>query len=246
MTTRATLERRATTPFQPAFVERHADFWPLERAARSFAGSIDWPPVADYARAFDGPAPVAFVESAPRPRRARAKGSIDRDAMYDAQIIRGVVPTRARCWHDFSNALVWATFPQAKRALHARQYRAVTAWIPDGATRLPGARSREMDALALIDEGGVVQVGATSVVFGHAIYEGAALLLHERAVPTGGVRRVVAREVLQLEPQTETGAALLLRVDVALARFLETQQPLRPETFPRARRLFCSNSAAEG
>lgn len=246
MTTRVTLARRATTPFLPGFVERHEDFWPLARAAGAFAGAADWPPVAAYGRAFEGPPPVVFVESPPKPRRARAKGRIDRDGMYDAQIVRGIVPTRARCWHDFSNALVWATFPRAKQALHARQHRAVAAWIPEGATRLPGARSREMDALALLDEGGVVQVGSTSVIFGHAIYEGAALLLHETTMPPGGVRRVVAREVLQLDPHTETRGELLRRVDHALAHLLDTQHPLTPETFPSARRLFCSNSAAEG
>lgn len=247
MTTQVTLTRRATTPFAPRFVERHPDFWPIVRAARTFYDALDWPAVAEYVRAFDGPPPVTFVETLPKPRRSRARGSIDRASMYDAQIVSGVVPTRARCWHDFSNALVWATFPLAKRALHARQHRAIAAWIPEGATRLPGARSREMDALALLDEGGVVQVGARSVVFGHALYEGAALLLHENAAPVGGVRRVVAREILRLEPRaSESESALLARVDAALRELIDEREPLTPESFPSARRLFCSNSGAAG
>ena len=89
------------------------------------------------------------------------------------------------------NALVWATFPQAKRALHERQHRLVVPAQPGESAH----RSRELDALALLDEGGVVVIAppgarvgsedeleravaageATAVVFGHAIYEGVVL-----------------------------------------------------------------------
>jgi hypothetical protein len=84
--------------------------------------------------------------------------------MYDAQIVNeGVVPTRPGSWHDFLNALVWATFPLSKRALHTRQHGLV----------VPGAPKREVagDALALVDEGGVAVVQRKKLVFGHAIYE---------------------------------------------------------------------------
>jgi hypothetical protein len=94
------------------------------------------------------------------------------------------------------NALVWGTFPAAKWALHARQHRAIAARIAPGATRMPPTRTRELDALALLDEGGVairaddppalsaelklrprslaqrIEDGsADAVVFGHAIHE---------------------------------------------------------------------------
>ena len=236
------MARRATTPFASSFTSRHPDFWPLGRAARTFADETDWPAVEAYARAFAGVAPVRFELSLPKPRRARRSDApLDRSSMYDAQIVRGVVPTRARDWHDYANALVWATFPSAKQALHARQHRAVAAWIPEGAVRLPGARTREMDGLALIDEGGVVQVGEASIVFGHALYEGAALTLAEH-----GVRRVVAREVLRLEVRAgERPAELLMRVDEALVALL-AEESLTPERFPSARRVFCSNPSAGG
>jgi hypothetical protein len=61
---------------------------------------------------------------------------------------------------------------------------------PDG--RLPGARSREHDAIALIDEGGAVvfeaDEGHTSsvVIFGHALYE--SLVLGRGPVTACGVR----------------------------------------------------------
>ena len=81
-------------------------------------------------------------------------------------------------WHDFMNALVWATFPRAKAALHRQQHALYQAWATPGATRLPNARTREQDGLALVDEGGVVilasNAGDLVVPFGHALFEGIA------------------------------------------------------------------------
>ena len=114
--------------------------------------------------------------------------------MYDARIAReGCVPTRPGSWHDLMNALVWATFPLAKRALHERQHRLVVPAAPGESARRP----RELDALALLDEGGLIVLAsarsleacaresgledaiatgeATAFVFGHAIYEGLVL-----------------------------------------------------------------------
>lgn len=90
--------------------------------------------------------------------------------MYDARIVNeGVVPTREGSWHDLMNALVWATFPKAKKALHTRQHGLVRVAEPGESLRRP----RELDALALLDEGGVAVLrDGSRVVFGHAIYEG--------------------------------------------------------------------------
>jgi len=115
--------------------------------------------------------------SATKPRRAR--GLKRASARYDARIVNGEVPTRPRSWHDFLNALVWATFPRSKRALHSRQASAIAAQLDTHTSALPNARTREQDALALLDEGGIVvlDAGATSlaVTFGHALYEGLVL-----------------------------------------------------------------------
>ena len=98
-----------------------------------------------------GVAPIRFEEAPPKKRRSGA-GPIDRASLYDAMIVnRRIVPTRARMWHDYLNAIVWASFPNAKLALHERQHQAIEAWIPKDATRLPNARTRELDALALVD-----------------------------------------------------------------------------------------------
>jgi hypothetical protein len=182
----------ATLAFDPRFVERSALFWPVARAARAVCGAPGdgadgggFPRVEALDRVFvgalDGAAPpVRFVLSAPRsrPRRGRrgeGRPPIELRELYDARItLDRVVPTRRDSWHDLMNALVWGTFPRAKLALHARQHRAIAERIAPGACTLPPTRTRELDALALLDEGGVVLTGVDGrcpVVFGHAIYE---------------------------------------------------------------------------
>ena len=148
--------------FDGRFFERHALFWPLALAAGRFSGEPDWPPVEDYARAFGPRAPVRF-EPAPPPRGRRRASPIDPRRLYDARIAHeACVPTRARCWHDFLNALVWATFPRAKRALHECQLQALLARLEPCARTLPPTRSRNHDALALLDEGGAVLLGGAA------------------------------------------------------------------------------------
>jgi hypothetical protein len=205
------------TPFDPGFLERSPLFWPVLPAARSlFAHEPlrDFPPVDSLDRVFGGAnAPVRFVPAAPRPRRGRRPPAVDVRALYDARItLDRVVPTRARSWHDLMNALVWGTFPHAKRALHARQHRAIAERVAPGARTLPAARTRELDALALLDEGGVVLPGgdvARAIVFGHAIYESLAL-----GVPPA----VVAAIALDASAPNEVDEALARRID-DVARF---------------------------
>jgi hypothetical protein len=178
--------RHEHAAFEARFFEAEGDFWPIARAARTFADHADWPAVDEYGSAFADPAaaPVGFVASPPR--RRRPPGPIDRASLYDAVIVQQRrVPTRPAMWHDYLNALVWATFPRAKLELHRRQHAAIERWIPLGAAQLPNARTRELDALAVIDEGGVLLLdfGARPVqeliadpsgwiFFGHALFEG--------------------------------------------------------------------------
>lgn len=138
-------------------------------------------------------APLRFIELPPRPRRAK-RGVVDLGALYDARITCSrEVPCLRQSYHDLFNALMFKAFPRAKRALHGRQYEALTRWVKAGAEQLPGRRTREQDALTLFDEGGSVvlcpshlkaefargarlplaETGATSllVLFGHALFE---------------------------------------------------------------------------
>ena len=175
-------------------------FWPVRHAARRFEAHAGWPALAEYDGVVAPFAPMRFVAAPPR-RRRRGRGAPSLELQYDARIHqRGEVPCRRASWHDFFNALVWTAFPRAKAALHARQYRTVAARGRDE-RGFPAARTREQDALALLDEGGALvlcadaaadslcaELGATGAgasalpqlvaagqatvaVFGHALYE---------------------------------------------------------------------------
>jgi hypothetical protein len=234
---------RRAAAFDPDFASRDPLLWPLAPAAAALGPLVDFPPVSALDRLFPGEAPVRFVPASPRRRR---RSPIDRDALYDARItVDREVPTRARCWHDLMNALVWATFPGAKRALHARQHTAIRARIAPGAQTLPPTRSAELDALALIDEGGLVVLAedpdgiraslkadrsafrsaltagtAQAIVFGHAIYESLVL----------GVRpAVVAAVALPLEP----GSPLVRAADRRLAEWLSLPVQATPRDLAR-------------
>ncbi|MBX3209594.1 MAG: DUF3025 domain-containing protein [Labilithrix sp.] len=217
---RLRLVRHERSSFDGRFYERGAELWPIARAASTFADRDDWPEPAEYGAAFAGEGPVRF-ELAPARRRRPPGQPIVRASLYDAMIVgRRIVPTRARMWHDFLNALVWATFPRSKLALHTRQHRAIERWIPEGATQLPNARTRELDALALVDEGGVLVLDfgerEIQVLFGHALFEG--LVFGQPAMISRGVALTGTAEGADAE--------LAAMLDDA-ARFL------RPDELPR-------------
>jgi hypothetical protein len=170
----------------------------------------------------DAPPPVRFVASPPRvrPRRGRRREAIVVRDLYDARItLDRVVPTRPDSWHDLMNALVWGTFPRAKLALHARQHRAIAERIAPDARTLPPTRTRELDALALLDEGGVILPwgdASRPVVFGHAIYESLALGIPPAVV--AGVRIDLAD--IERAEGTPVTIDFLPAIDAALARFI--------------------------
>ena len=231
---------RAATAYDPRWVEQSPLFWPIRRAVHALGPLDDFPSIEALDRVFDGEPPVRFVPATPRPR-GRRRGPLDLDAMYDARItLDRCVPTRGRSWHDLLNALVWGTFPRAKRALHARQHRATTERVCRGARTLPPTRSREQDALALVDEGGIVvlacDTGTASValreragalrgmiasgaahalIFGHAIYESLVLGIAPAAVAAV----VVARDAVE--------GGTIGEADAMLSRALEDASRFR-------------------
>lgn len=156
--------------WDPRFGIDDSAFEAVRAAADRLRGFPTFPSVAQLDRALRDLVPIRFVPQPPKKRRRR--GPVDPSALYDGRItVHGEVPTREGSWHDLMNALVWASFPSAKQALHARLYRAMCARIEAGATRLPNARTREQDELAMLDEGGVLIAGERRLVFGHAILE---------------------------------------------------------------------------
>lgn len=129
--------------------------WPLAEGLARLPARAGVPPLEALQEALGRPARVRFVRPAPRPRGRRAK--LPPEGLYDARItVAGEVPTRPDNLHDLMNALVWAAFPESKRALHARQARLVRARVDERGRRLVPHRTAEEDALAMLDEGGVV------------------------------------------------------------------------------------------
>lgn len=63
----------------------------------------------------------------------------------------GQVPTRARNWHDFFNALAWLAYPRTKAALNACQHAGLQQLTQ-------GRRGPVSDAATLFDESGLVLV----------------------------------------------------------------------------------------
>jgi hypothetical protein len=236
MTTVATRERRLRTPWNGRLARVHPIFWPLRRFAEPFVNEVDFPTVAAIDAHLAGHAQVRFREQAPRPRRSKHKTP---SQPYDASIVLvGEVPTRARSWHDFMNALVWAAFPRAKRALHQHQHAFVTTERLSGD---PGRRLPAHDALAVLDEGGVIVVSdralpdekmldqavgdgsARAIVFGHAIFE---------AIAIDGPWPLV-RAVPLVLPDGLVDEQLVHAVDESLAAFLSRDSaPSRPQDLP--------------
>lgn len=216
--------------FDARFFERHPDFWPIARAASTFAEHADWPAVSEYVQAFAGAAAVQFEATSMRRRRPPGEPVV-RENLYDAVIVRRrVVPTRGRMWHDYLNALVWATFPRSKMALHRRQHLAIERWIPEGATQIPNARTRELDALALVDEGGVLVIDhgstRTRMYFGHALFEGLIF-----SMPAMISREVVLDARAHSPVQGEAAIAL---ADMLLSTLLDdTKRIVSPEELDR-------------
>jgi hypothetical protein len=229
---------RRKTPFDPRFYDRDPLLLPIAPAARALASQGDFPPIEVLDALLGTGSTVRFVASPPRARRraavvaAVAAPPVD----YDARIVReGCVPTRARSWHDLLNALVWATFPAAKHALHARQHRAIAASVDRR------ARTRELDALALVDEGGVLVVSADAQALARRMRAG------ERGVVRGAIAAGRARalvfghaiyETLVLGEPPPTGAAVLLEdrsgVDATFAEALaDLARFTTPDELPR-------------
>ena len=74
---------------------------------------------------------------------------------YEAAVVDGRIPVREASWHDVFNVLAFVRFPRAKASLHARVLERQRERLRTG-TRM---RSREEDALTLLDEAVIVIAG---------------------------------------------------------------------------------------
>ncbi|MBP6833885.1 MAG: DUF3025 domain-containing protein, partial [Deltaproteobacteria bacterium] len=146
-------------PWTPAFIDAPwaEALLPASQRLRDLPGWPSLDELNDRLGALVNPAglrPVRFAASVPRSRRAKHRSV---EALYDVRIHRdGEVSTRLGNAHDLFNALIWAMFPRAKRAVARRQHDAHLRRLGARVGALPNARSREQDTLAMIDEGGVL------------------------------------------------------------------------------------------
>lgn len=148
----------------PDFDQRSPLFAPFHALTGQLRGRPNWPTTAAYTelvarecreRGLDLP-PLEFAAQIKKPRRAKREAVV-LEELYDGSIaLRGQVPCLTESYHDLFNALIFAAFPLSKRALHARQFRALRERVQPGMRRLPEARTREQDALTVFDEGGSV------------------------------------------------------------------------------------------
>jgi hypothetical protein len=77
---------------------------------------------------------------------------------YDAAVLHGRIPTREHSWHDTFNVLAFVLYPVSKATLHARIHALACA----RERKMP--RSREEDALTLIDEVSLLVAGPSDAI----------------------------------------------------------------------------------
>ena len=93
-----------TTAWRARFFEESDLFGPIREVAGRFAADETFPPPERIDEVLRDRAPVRFIRASQQDK-----------ALYDARIVNErEVSTREGSWHDFLNALVWATFPLAK------------------------------------------------------------------------------------------------------------------------------------
>ncbi len=246
--------------WDPGAVERIDALWPLYDAARAFAEQRSWPSIDDWNDALRGDEPPPRAASgAPirferQPSRRVLRSRRQELLGYDESIfLHGIVPSREGNWHDFFNMLAWRSFPDAKRALNARQYEAQQRRVLDG-DRDSGRRTREQDALAMLDEGGLlllagdpfaalvedslarndhavlcemVRAGELAIlVFGHALCE-------QLVADTTSARGfAVVLGAGDDRPSRRAGSTMRRRADLALAQRLSDKSALSAKASP--------------
>lgn len=107
----------------------------------------------------DGEQPPTRTALAAVLARANSQWTVvEQAAGYEAAVVEGRIPTRDRSWHDTFNVLAFVSFPRTKAALHGRCFALQRA----RAGKSP--RSREEDALTLIDETSLLFAGSPAAV----------------------------------------------------------------------------------
>lgn len=141
-----------TSDWDPRFIQRHPGFDPLAPAVSSMTTLARWPNLSHY---------QASLSAAPIVCNAHGvalKVTLNDHAQhYELRILTdGILATRAECWHDFFQILVWRTFPQSKAMLNAKHAVAAQARLWH---QQPSRNSME-NACTLFDENGAILVSS--------------------------------------------------------------------------------------
>ena len=142
-------------------------------------------------------------------------GKQDFEQKYESRIyLTGQVPTRARNWHDFFNALVWKVFPRAKSALNELHFQAQLTELSNKDKN----RCRLRDAATLFDESGMIvissQISLTQLI---KDFEWKELFWQQRSAMLSSMRFFIFGHGLYekaLDPYVGmTGKAIILQVN---------------------------------
>lgn len=232
--------------FEPAFHRTSAAFDVLgPDITRACSAWSDWPAVSAY------DAWGADLEALAGRRlrfREAERARVAATGGYDGWIAEtGLIPTRARSWHDFFNACIWARFPRSKLAVHRLQLR-------ESQHRPGPLRTQRQNWLTHFDECGVLVLCSRPELasyierlawrelfierraafgrqvrvwcFGHAILEA----LREPYVGLMGKAVVLHEPTLEGD---ECAEASLQRADQRLAMLLDDATQLSEGTLPR-------------
>ena len=157
-------------PWCPNYYEKTSWFHSVQHFAKLFEHYPKWPTIDDLNREIAAPIKLTNAKGSAlqfelQTSKKRPQGAITADSIYDGQILlQAKIPTRANSWHDHFNALCWASFPKTKAAINERQFVAANNAVQFPIEKLPGARSREQDALAMLDEGSVLVLARPTVL----------------------------------------------------------------------------------
>lgn len=136
----------------------HSSPWRRHRALRVLA--LAWPELA--AASPPSRAALGALVASTAGSSLRLVAPAEAPHGYEPAVSEGAVPTREGSWHDAFNVLAFLAFPRAKLALHRRVLALQRTRAAAGAPA--GVRSREEDALALLDEGSLVIAGPPAAI----------------------------------------------------------------------------------
>ncbi len=206
-----------------------ARFVGIADVVAAIAVAPDWPSCDELNAWFAAPFASVGVHMVPADKMRSSLGPdglLDPQSLYEVRISdTGDVPTRPRNLHDLLNALMWAAFPLSKKALTQRLAQ-MQRQRAAGQAKLPVARTRPHDRLALIDEGGVLHVPnpanpdvACTWIFGHAILEHAYAGIYDVRGATLQLRRPAGApiDLVPIRADVDCALAGILGDDSAVA-----------------------------